>query len=258
MNRRPAKPFLGLLPVLGSGDLSQGGPWVEVNPDINVQAPLSVSAPINIELGGLPLSLGLFAGSALSFALRGQLEKGWAQSAALVVGAGLGAGGIINMLLPKKGGSTTSQPSSGPGGAPPTLPPVGDAGKGSYNISPEEAFDQIDARITYPGEDGQVIDLSPFAGFVPARVQVINESSVTVDFTLEMSYTESPAWGSDHESTIPFLVSVPPGAKDIPVNLPLSTWGVATDFVEVYLIAKKRRSPNTGAENLHSRTFRVD
>src|SRR3990170_5300633 len=59
-----------------------------------------VEAPITIELGSLPLSLGLFAGSGISFLIGAQVPS--ISGVTTVAGITLAGFGVVNLLLPKK------------------------------------------------------------------------------------------------------------------------------------------------------------
>lgn len=66
--------LLGSAPMLGNPSraaLSQ----LQLTPTVNVNPNVKVDAPINIELGGLPLSLGLFVGGGLTFLMRTALPE---------------------------------------------------------------------------------------------------------------------------------------------------------------------------------------
>src|SRR3990170_1302466 len=162
-------PWLSRVPVSSwspsrLGRLAQA--WVEVNPDVTVQAPVSVT----LGLGSLPLSIGLFAGSGVSFIVKNELPKGWPRSLATALGATLAVAeakpGAPGPLAPVAPPSAPGQPA---GGAPPYLPP-----------SPQ-AFQAVTARIAEPSH-GETVDIGPFAGSYPVRVEFQNPAPETVTF----------------------------------------------------------------------------
>lgn len=237
------------------GQIISFDPKVEFKPDVKVQA------PIQIELGGLPLSIGLFLGSGLAFLVRSQLPQGGAQSVALFAGAGLAVGGIINLVMPKAHAApvaamppssipTTTAPSgpSGPIAAPPGL-----------EVSQRYAFDQITGRVSYPGET-ETIDIWPTASSYPLTLQLHNAASIQVTFYVEIIADETPhPFGSQKRTTYPLQVTIGPGQnRDIPVNMPISTWDWAVDYVDVDLTIYKRRIPEEDPVRIASRYFVVE
>lgn len=237
------------------GQLVALEPKVEFKPDVNVQA------PINVELGGLPLSLGLFAGSALSFLVKPQLPGGAAQTIATLIGAALAVGGIMNLMMPKAhataapapagSGVPTTTPASAPGGAATAIPGVAAAQR--------SAFDQISGRVSYPGE-GEQVDIWPTASSYPIRVQLYNPSGESATFYIEVVATETPhPFGAEATTTLPMQVTVGPGqTRDIDLNMPITSWGWNVDYSDIDLAVFKRRVPNEDKVKIADRFMVVE
>lgn len=247
-------------PVHARKELGQA-PWIDVRPEIKIESP-KIAPVINIELGGLPLSIGLFAGSALSFYMKEHLPEGWPKTAALVVGAGLAAFGITNLMLPKaKASDATKAPgssppapaqmpaSSAPGGAAVTSPQA-------YSASNAMAFENVTGRIVHPGESSTVT-IGWFRKSYPVRVQLMNAAQVPVTFELELIAEEDPAPVGQHVvSTLPVQVSIGPGeVKDVDVDMPIADWGTLVDYSDIILTAKKRRVPGEASQLIDMRAF---
>lgn len=226
----------------GLGQIVQLEPTVEFKPDVKVQAPIS------IELGGLPLSLGLFAGSALSFIVKRQLPAGWPQTLATLIGAGLAVGGIWNLMMPKAQAATPTV-SPGPSQVPTTTPPSapGRAVTAPPGMPPPEkpAFDQITGRISYPGET-ETVDIWPTSSTYPIRLQLYNPSPASATFYVEIVATETPhPFGKEATTTFPMQVTVGAGQpRDIDINMPITSWGWTVDHADVDLNVYKRRTPS--------------
>lgn len=237
-------------------------PYVQVSPQVTIEKP-TISTPINIELGGLPLSLGLFAGSGVVFLLRSALPKGWPQTAALVGGAALATAGIVNLVLPKK---TAAPAPAGP--AAPTFGPApapSGAGGGAVGPAPsykppiESAFETVTGRISSPA-DFSTVDIQPWATSYPVRVQLDNRpSSVPVTFELELTAEEDPQpVGKSALSTLPVQVTLNPGeVRDVDLNMPIATWGALQTYVDIVLTARKRRAPGEASQLIDQRSFNV-
>jgi hypothetical protein len=224
------------------------GQIVNLEPRVDFRPDVKVQAPINIELGGLPLSLGLFAGSALSFVVKGQLPAGWPQTVATLLGAGLAVGGIMNLLMPKAHAAAPAGPTTGPSQTPTTTPtsaPFGGA-TSPPGMPPADrsAFDQISGRITYPGE-GEQIDIWPTSSSYPIRLQLYNPSSAQTTFYVEIVAKEFPhPFGDEVKTTYPLQVTVGAGqTRDIDIAMPITSWGWNVDYSDVDLVVYKRRVP---------------
>jgi len=236
-------PPLPLRPKLGRrmGQMVAFDPKVDFKPDVNVQV------PVNVELGGLPLSIGLFLGSGLSFLLRPQLPEGFAKTTALVLGAGLAVAGITNLILPKAHAAAPSAPAA-PGSAPTTTAPTAPGGAAAVSapagvaVSDQGIFDGISGQVTYPGE-GESVNIWPFASSYPIRVQVYNPSAAPATFYLQIVANESPLpFGNAARTTFPLQVTVGPGqTRDIDINMPISTWAWNVKYVDVALSVYKQR-----------------
>lgn len=224
------------------GQLVTFDPKVDFRPDVKVQA------PINVELGGLPLSIGMFLGSGLSFLVRPQLPAGVPQTVALVLGAGLAVAGITNLILPKAQAAApaASTPTPVPGSTPTTTAPTAPGGGVSApaGVVPTEQaiFDGISGQVTYPGE-AESVNIWPFASSYPIRVQVYNPSSVSATFYLQIVANEDPMpFGSAARTTFPMQVTVGPGqTRDIDINMPISTWAWNVKYVDIALAVYKQR-----------------
>lgn len=221
--------------------LSQGpfrGPFIGQGPLVEVSPDLTVQAPISIELGALPLSIGLLAASGVSFLVKGELPKGWPRGAATIAGVGLALAGAVNLFLPKE-----------------AAPPV----PGGYRPAQATAFDNVVGRIEQPRETATV-DISPFASSYPVRVAVHNPSTEPVTFELVLEARERPSpTGTEVLSSLPVQVALGPNqARDIDVAMPIGSWSAFVDFVEVDLDARKRRLPGDAAFPLDRRFFVVE
>lgn len=247
--RHPYSPYMG-----------QAGSIVSFDPKVDVAFKPDVKVPINIELGGLPLSLGLFMGSGLSFLVRPQLPEGLAQTAALVIGAGLAVAGITNLVMPKA--QAASAPASPSSSVPTTTAPSAPGGAASappgVAASEKYAFDGISGRVTYPGETEEV-NIWATASSYPIRVQLYNPSSVSATFYLEIVANENPhPFGQEAKTTLPMQVTVGPGqTRDIDINMPITAWGLTTTYTEVDLTVYKRRLPNEDRQQIAMRFFVV-
>jgi hypothetical protein len=241
-------PPVTLRPAFSMPRRPQMGQIVNLEPRVDFRPDVKVQAPINIELGGLPLSLGLFAGSALSFIVKPQLPMGWPQTLATIAGAALAVGGIMNLLMPKAQAAATvtaAPASSVPTTAPPSAPGGGATAPPGVAVAEVSAFNQIVGTITYPGE-GETLDIWPTASSYPIRVQLYNPSSSSATFYIEIVGKEFPhPFGAEATTTYPMQVTVGPGqTRDIDVNMPTSTWAWNVDYVDIDLTLYKRRVTN--------------
>jgi hypothetical protein len=240
------------------GQIVTFDPKVDFRPDVKVQA------PINIELGGLPLSLGLFAGSALSFIVKGQVPAGWPQTVATLLGAGLAVGGIMNLLMPKAhAAAPAAAPSGGPSQVPTTAAPSAPGGGATAppGMAPpaRPAFDQISGRITYPGEAEQ-IDIWPTSSSYPIRLQLYNPSGESATFYVEIVAKEFPhPFGDEVKTTYPMQVTVGAGqTRDIDIAMPITSWGWGVDYSDIDLVVYKRRVQNEDPVRIADRFLVVE
>lgn len=237
--------------VLGQGSL------VQVNPEV------AVSAPINIDLGGLPVSIGLFAGSGFTFLIKNELPPGWPRVTATLVGAGLAVGGILNLVARQAWGSPAPAPSSAPSKPGQTAAPSSPSGPvtaspGYFPPTPA-ALDLIQGRISAPAEFS-TIDIWPWAKSYPVRIEFRNPTTENVTFSLELEASESPN-GSENTVLSQTVVQVSLAAgetKAIDVQMPIASWDFATDFVDVQLTARKRAWRGAAASLLDVRNFVVE
>ncbi len=226
------------------------GQMVTFDPKVDFRPDVQVQAPINVELGGLPLSIGLFLGSGLSFLVRPQLPQGLPQNVAMILGAGLAVAGMTNLLLPK---AQASAPQAAPAPAPSTVPtttapsaPSAPGGSVSappgVALSDQAVFDGISGQVTYPGE-GESVNIWPWSSSYPVRVQLYNPSAASATFYLQLVANESPLpFGNDAKTTFPMQVTVGPGqTRDIDINMPISTWAWNVKYVDVALAVYKQR-----------------
>lgn len=242
MLRSSAPRFIPPLPLRPKmGQIVSFDPKVDFRPDVKV------TTPINVELGALPLSVGLFLGSGLSFLVRPQLPEGWPKTAALVLGAGLAVAGITNLVMPKAqastpGGSAAASPSSAPTTTAPSAPGGGASAPPGVAVSDLALFNGISGQVIYPGE-GESVNIWPLASSYPIRVQLYNPAAAPVTFYLQIVANESPTpFGNEAKTTYPMQVTVGPGqTRDIDINMPISTWAWNVKYVDVALAVYKQR-----------------
>lgn len=215
-------------------------PKVDFRPDVKV--------PINIELGALPLSVGLFLGSGLAFLVRPQLSEGFPKTAALVMGAGLAVAGITNLMLPKAQAASAAPASPQSATPTTTAPSAPQAPGGSVSAAPGVAvsdqgvFAGISGQVTYPAE-GESVNIWPLAGSYPIRVQVYNPSASPATFYLQIVADESPSpFGTEARTTYPMQVTVGPSqTRDIDISMPITTWAWNVKYVDIALAVYKQR-----------------
>lgn len=227
------------------------GQLVEVKPEVKVEA------PIKIELGGLPLSIGLFAGSAVAFLIRSGVPKGWPQTVATAAGALLALGGVGNLLFPK---AATPTASTAPPLPPPAAPPgITASAPQGYAPSREVAFGNVVGRITSPA-DFSTVDIGPFASGYPVRLQLQNRAEVPVSFELELTAEETPhPVGGETVSSLPIQMSLSANQiRDLDVVMPIGSWGALVDYVDIVLVARKRRGPGEVAVLLDQHSFVIE
>lgn len=251
MVRHAAPRFMPPLPLRPRmGQIVTFDPKVDFRPDVKVQA------PINVELGGLPLSIGMFLGSGLAFLVRPQLPEGFAKTTALVLGAGLAVAGVTNLMLPKAQGAPA--PAAAPSSIPTTTAPYAPGGAATappgVGLADKHAFDGITGRVSYPGET-ESVDIWPTASAYPIRVQLYNPTAVGATFYIEIVANENPhPFGEETRTTFPMQVTVGPGqTRDIDINMPISSWGWGTTYVDVDLTVYKRRVPSEDPQKIASR-----
>lgn len=236
--------------------IGQSSPWVEFKPQVTFNPDVNVQAPLNIELGGLPLSLGLFLGSGLAFFVRPQLSNGFPKTAALVAGLGLAAGGIANLLLPKKAKASAAPAPGQPAPIVPPGTPTGPSTATPYLPQSSDAFSEVTARVVSPSE-ASTIDLWPWQRSYPVKISIHNPSSSPATFMLELVGREtSQPDGNTYDTMLPQQVSIGAGqVRDYDISMPMSSWG---EYAEIDLDVYKRRVPGEAPERLASRFFVVE
>jgi hypothetical protein len=231
----PLRPQLGR--KMGQG-LVSFDPKVDFRPDVKV--------PINVELGALPLSVGMFLGAGLAFLIRPQLSEGFPKTAALVVGAGLAVAGITNLMLPKaQAAPAVAVPGSTPTTTAPTAPSAPGGGVSAppgVTVSDESLFAGVSGQVTYPGE-GESVNIWPLSSSYPIRVQLYNPAAAPVTFYLQIVANESPLpFGKEARTTFPMQVTVGPAqTRDIDINMPITTWAWDVKYVDIALSVYKQR-----------------
>lgn len=244
---------LQTVPLWRPAPMRLGQPFVEVKPQVNVP----ISAPISIELGGLPLSIGLFAGSGAVFLIRTALPKGWPQGAALAAGSLLAVGGVINLLMPKAAAAVPAVPAG------PTPPPQGSPGapvaQVPYSASETLAFGNIVGSIVSPLQ-GTTVNIGAFSSSYPVRAQFYNPTDGPVAFEAEIIAEETPVpFGDPKRSALPIQVSLGPReAKNYDIQMPIAAWGTFVDHTLVLMTLYKRRVTGEALEILDARQFTVD
>ncbi len=214
---------------------------IQINPNIQ--------APINIGLGSLPLSLGLFAGSGMALLIGSQAPS--IRTITTITSIGLAALGALNLLAPKEA----------PASAPPTVTTVTPGQtSGPLEQTEEAAFSAVDGRIISPSY-GDTIGVSRFGkASVPMRVRLTNPSAVDVNFDLGISSVEHPSpFGADVANSQSMRVTLPAKQTgDVDVSIGVSSWGVTIAYVEVDVTVTKRRISGGNKENLAGVLFVVD
>ncbi len=240
-------PVLRPIPIAGRwqpAPMRQRLSQVEINPNID--------APINIGLGTLPVTLGAFIGSGVSFLVGGQVKS--IRPVATIVGVGLAGFGIVNLFFGKSADAATQETEDA------VTPPAGVPGEASDPIPPtnEDAFQVLEGRVIYPGEQ-QEVDLSPTAGGVPIQIRVTNPSSSSVTFDLILEHTEDPhPFGEIWSTETPMRVTMGPGqTRDIDTELPLTQWRAWVDYIDVDVKIMKRRISGGPRERLATDRFFV-
>jgi hypothetical protein len=229
-----------------------------IEPTVNVSPEVRVEAPISIELGSLPLSVGLFAGSGIVFLMRTALPKGWPKTVALVTGGGLAAAGIINLFRGKVAAATTGAAPGAPGLPPSAAPssPAGGITAQETQPSMAAAFDSVIGTIVSPSE-GSTVDIGGWTSSYPVRIQLENPSEQPVNFILELRGLESGSLSVDQEAAYVAQVALGPReTKNVDLQMPIVT-GHVIDVVNVVLQAFKRRVATEPAQMLNMRSFIV-
>jgi hypothetical protein len=229
------------------------GQFIEVRPQVTVQSP-----QIEIGLGTLPLSIGLFAGSGLAFLIRGGLPDGLPKTAALIVGTGLAAFGIFNLVAGKPA------PAGAAARKEPPLPAAGPIQPGTVSapipMTTEDTFSAVTARIVSPG-DGTVLDVSGVGTpKIPVRVRVENASDqqAVLDLILEIVESPNPVGSGATSRQTMRVVLGGRETRDIDLQAELTTWGVFVDTVKVDLNVGRQRISGGDIEYLDAVRLTVD
>lgn len=245
--------------------LSQGSPWVEVRPNVTVNPNIDVKAPINIELGSLPLSLGLFVGSGVAFLSRTSLPEGWPQTVAALSGAGLAVAGIANLVLkkpapaeaPKAGPVSTNPQVTSPVQAAPATASGQTAVTGTYTPPTDDAVTQVTGHISYPAE-GDTVSLFPWQSSYTVRVELHNPMPQPVTLDLVAEAMEDPQSDASKEKTSSnsLQVTIGPGeVKSVDVPMSSQAWGFFVAYVDVVVNVKKRAWAGAPAYMVDARSF---
>jgi len=231
-------------------------PFVQVTPNVTVQAPVS----IELGLGALPLSIGLFAGSGVVFLVKGALPEGWPQVVGTVAGASLAVAGVVNLFLPKaqaQGQAPGAAPGL-PGAVPPSAPGVPVQTTQPHLPATIGAFESVRGRIVKPA-DFETVDIGPFTRSYPVRVELHNPSTETVTFDLELVGNETPNIGDETISTLPSQVTLGAGqTSSLDFSMPISSWEALVDYVDIILVARKRRGPGDPALLVDTKSFVIE
>jgi hypothetical protein len=214
---------------------------ISINPNIQ--------APINIGLGSLPLSVGLFAGSGMALIIGSQVPS--IRTLTTIASIGLAGLGALNLIMPKTEGAAP---------APTTAPVTPGQSSGAIVATAEDAFKAVDGRILSP-RYGDTIDVSPFGTpSVPMRVRITNQSSeADASFDLMVSSDEQPSLGARVVNSQTMRVLLPRGeTRDVDVSVAVSSWGVIVDNVVVDVTVSKRRISGGNKENLGGVMFVVE
>lgn len=242
LQRSNFRPF-GYNPPKGGlpGNKMAQAPWVQVNPQIQ--------APISIGLGALPLSFGLFAGSAVSFLVGTQVPG--IRLITTIAGIGLAGAGVVNLFI---GGKA-------PAAATPTTGPV-TPGQASAPIAPtlEEAFNAIDGRVISP-QEGDTVNVQMFGTpKVPVRVRLSNSSPSPASFDLLFQVTEDPSVGEILTSRQNAMrIDLGPGeTRDIDTAISVNSWGTFVTTSNITVQVQKKRIAGGESVPLVTRYFTVD
>lgn len=209
-----------------------------------------VEAPITIELGSLPLSLGLFLGSGASFLVGSQVPS--IAVVTTVLGVGLAGFGVVNLILPKK--------KPGEGQTPPISPVAPGTTSGALPPTNEDAFSSVSGEIMTPG-DYETIDVSPIGQpKIPMRLRLVNPSGVVANFDIMLDIQEQPhPFGAATSAQQTMRMSLGIGeTRDFDIIIPLSSWDVLVDYIDVDVTIRKRRFSGGGPAMVDAVMFVVE
>lgn len=241
---------------------------VPVKPEIKIEQP-KIEAPINIQLGlgSLPLSIGLFAGAGVSFLVRSGLPEGWPQTLATVAGAGLAVAGVVNLVMPK---APPPVPAAAAPAAPPPVPPppsgaAAPAEKPAGFAPPSvPAFSRIQIEMVSPAPDQQIEHTGTFLGIgtrkMPIVLRFYNPTDESVSVNLEFEWEEFPSVIGYNLSPTPgaqsFQLTVAPG-EERNETFSLNMVGGFSTATNVALTLYKKRTPAENRMLVVNRTFVV-
>lgn len=243
-------------------------PFVEVKPQVSVPINAPISAPINIELGGLPLSIGLFAGAGLAFLVRGGVPEGWPKSVALITGTGLAIGGIVNLVFPKKAVAPAPAPAAPAAPSGPPAPPSGvtsDEQKGAGFTPPSiPAFTRVQFEIVSPTPDQEIAHTGTFLGIgtskIPVVLRLYNPTDESVTMNLEFEWDEFPSVigynrEPNHGAKSVQVTLAPKEERNDTFSLPIvsSGWSALSVALAIY----KKRTPEENRFLVINETFNV-
>lgn len=238
------RPTLGWRPPHAGRHLSRLA-QVEINPTID--------APINIGLGTLPVTLGAFIASGVSFLVGGQVKS--VRPIATVLGVGLAGFGIFNLFFGTSAEAQAQETEDA------VSPPEGVPADASDPIpaTNEDAFGVLDGRVLYPTEQ-QEVDISAWGATVPIQLRISNPSSSPVTFDLVIEHTENPyPIGEVWVTETSMRVTLGAGeTRDIDTELKLTQWRAWVDYENIDVKIKKRRIHGGQAERLADRFFVVE
>ena len=216
---------------------------IQINPNIQ--------APINIGLGSLPLSLGLFAGSGMALLIGSQTPS--LRTLTTITSIGLAALGALNLIAPKGDQAPPPRPTT-------TAVAPGQS-SGPVEQSVEAAFAAVEGRILSPSY-GDTIDVSPIGTpSVPVQLRLTNKSQhADANFDLVIASEENPhPFGNNVGNSQSMRVFIPRGeTRDVGVSIGISSWEALTDYVEVDVTVAKRRIDGGAKENLAGVMFVVE
>jgi hypothetical protein len=240
---------------------------VEVRPQVTIPISAPITTPINIDLGSLPLSIGLFAGSGITFLVRSGVPEGWPQAAATVVGSGLALAGVVNLFLKK---SAPAQPAAPPpplppAAGPPPPPPAGATAAEAPAFTPPSpsAFVGLQFELVSPRPGQEIAHLGWFltSDRIPVTIRIFNPSPERTTFNLEFEWEEFPSFAtfntSPSKSSKSFQVTLGPGEEQNQnFELPIAS-GSGWTSMAVALSVYKKRTPTDNRVLIVNSTFNV-
>ena len=273
---RAAFPYLGgirlvQVPIAGLYRPRPAGPFlsqlVEVKaPQITIPISAPISTPINIDLGSLPLSVGFFAGSGITFLVRSGVPEGWPQTAATILGAGLAVAGVVNLFLKKA--QAPPAPAPPPAAGPPPPPPAGAAASEPAAPPPFQppsagAFMGLQFELVSPKPDEEVKHLGWFltGDRIPVALRMLNPSDEAATFNLEFEWEEFPSMIgynlSPSRAAKAFQIALgPKEEKNETFELPIAS-GSGWSSIAVALSVYKKRTPTDPRALVVNVTFNV-